>query len=294
MVKVVETSNTEELFAKLVAIQQGANSSPYSWAFRGQYNADWKLVPKALRPGTLLGYDPKGRHYVSKGIGSQLDQHNGELVAARQFVGLADRVGLPLQGVHPFLRTNAFDTSDFGVAAVGGEVGTRDWPKPDVLPLLALAQHHGVPTRLLDFTFDPRVVAYFAVREAGKSSIDGIEHRFAIWCIYLPTVIRKSMDFSVVEVERAANPFLFAQRALFIIDRRLDDQPRESVSPSLDERIEKLSESENAVLKVTAPASAYAEVLSRLSCEGIDLPHLMPTYDNVVRHLEQLRKPNAN
>ncbi|PIT76404.1 hypothetical protein B9Z42_06875 [Limnohabitans sp. B9-3] len=40
----------------------------------------------------------------------------------------------------------------------------------DKLTWLALMQHYGSPTRLLDFTFNPAAALYFALRESGKST----------------------------------------------------------------------------------------------------------------------------
>lgn len=46
------------------------------------------------------------------------------------------------------------------------------------LEWLALMQHHGAPTRLLDFTWSPYVAAFFALENADKTA--------AIWAIYPP------------------------------------------------------------------------------------------------------------
>jgi hypothetical protein len=53
-----------------------------------------------------------------------------------------------------------------------------DIPENDELEWLALMQHHGAPTRLLDFTWSPYVAAFFALERATGDA--------AIWAINLP------------------------------------------------------------------------------------------------------------
>jgi hypothetical protein len=61
---------------------------------------------------------------------------------------------------------------------------------------LALAQHHGLPTRLLDFTYSPFVALHFATMNVDRHGEDG-----AIWCIdytatndLLPKRLRKLLE----------------------------------------------------------------------------------------------------
>ena len=51
-------------------------------------------------------------------------------------------------------------------------------PDNDVLQWLSLMQHHGAPTRIIDFTWSPFIAAFFALHRSTTES--------AVWAIYPP------------------------------------------------------------------------------------------------------------
>jgi hypothetical protein len=178
---------------------------------------------------------------------------------------------------------------------------------------LSLAKHHGLPTRLLDWSFSPLVAMHFATSNIEKFDQDGAVYavRFVQVHELLPDHLRESLNEQGGDV--------FTASLLAEVIPNLEDMPGLSEQdyviffepPSIDERIVNqfalfslmsraganleswLSEHTNLYKKVIVPASLKWEIRDKLDQANITERVLFPGLDGLslwlARHYSQRR-----
>jgi len=137
--------------------------------FRGQ-PGDYDLIPGVFRDDFLLvdshdAYLDKSNSGLVKSLKFLLNREHGQL---NKFYKACDNKGIALIGDSLNIREN-FDNRIFQIDGVMTTYHFH-WPSTSYLQHLIAAQHHGCKTRILDWTSQSFIAAYFAASEANKKS----------------------------------------------------------------------------------------------------------------------------
>ncbi|MGM4893958.1 FRG domain-containing protein [Tardiphaga sp. 839_C3_N1_4] len=147
---------------------------------------------------------------------------------------------------------------------------------------VSLAQHHGYPTPLLDWTYSPFIAAYFAFKRARNSEgsvriflFDRTQWR-SDWN-QLQKLSPARPHFSILDAIAINNPRLVPQQALLTVTNVED----------VEDYVRSKETVEKTYLRaIDLPASIRTEVLGELSMMGINAGSLFPGLDGACDQLK--------
>jgi hypothetical protein len=259
--------------------------TPGDWIFRGHADATYPLLPSAHRTEAWRAFTTLNAKTFQPGGSDDMGRAQRELGLLSEFFRAADEAGLQ---VPEFTRASQL------LSASPPRTGSR-WPHEDLIPILALAQHYGVPTRLLDWSRQSRNAAYFAALEPSKKADD-----LAVWALDSSLLRDHGTHFAkaacrLATAPRSSNANLHAQAGLFTYCQWYED-------PKLEPLDEVVSFAVGVLMRVSktkgnAPIVLRKMVLSRerardlmrlLHIDGVSAMTMFPGFAGVARHVQEL------
>lgn len=176
--------------------------------YRGQANSEWGLIPSVLRIPNLYPFNVEMETTVK-----HHKQRFMEMRLLQEFVRFCDQIGLRIPNDSIEFRKHSIDSQ---IRQDLNKI-SQFWPSDDLHEVLALAQHHGVPTRLLDWSKQPYVSTYFAASSAlfRKNEWKPGE-KLAVWILNLSS-INSYPSVKILKVPGSITQHLSAQSGLFTL-----------------------------------------------------------------------------
>jgi hypothetical protein len=271
------------------------------FAFRGHASDKYKLIPSALRPESKKQFNqvalceendnPEDLEYF---------QIIKEYNILREFYKLCDMKGLPMENIER-IRNTILDPKDLYTILT-----SEAWLPNDLWALASLAQHYGLPTRLLDWTHDIYVALFFAVEDylEWRDLPEGTEH-IVLWALNLKPITEptaKELPLKLVQPIYHGNDNLTAQQGLFtlwqvkkqvnyqdgrmVADKvtKVNRKPWDQLLLNLRFQYEEIDEP--YLYGFMLPVNSAREIYKHIKSLGYDASRIYPGYGGAVKSLK--------
>ncbi len=259
-----------------------------NWFFRGQWDSDWSLTPSLYRESNhkltqlikkvTQKYRNEKDSYSDSEFKYRVQSAAGDK-AVYDFTILARKLGFNISQDKHILDPITYN----GLNGYPGDIFEKH---------LLLAQHHGIPTRLLDWTEDPIFAAYFSI--AREFRTPKTPDFTCVWAFNKKRfsnawIQAKGKHFAINEYYdfNYGNKYITSQHGLFIGIEGETKQYyiKNNKFPSLDHIVElqckDVKINQPVLLKILLQKNEINNLLKILNREDVNQAKLMPSLDKV-------------
>ena len=295
----------------LTAISYGGELYDFferNFIFRGHATTEYKLIPSALRGNLYIeNWKNKSKGTLLPSTEEQLIQYSlteHSIVATesriiQDFFQLCDANQLYIPEI---VRLRETFSTGFDIETYFKE---EKWLPKEYYEIAAIAQHYGLKTRLLDWTYDIDVALYFASIGSPQQSIRvGLgeivsEPQIEIWALDTSVIYAikgQDIPLKIINPRHYRNDNMSAQRGCFTLWEiekcGIDGKHVAANRHSLDELITDYLILHNVEVKpylyhITLPQKDYREIYKFAKRNNADAAHLFPGYEGVVRCINE-------
>jgi len=271
--------------------------------FRGTGDSNFELVPSLYHDRNIEGRVFTGKEivkseaeeYISKqrtfGLEKsvKMDLEFYEIASLLWFYDKANKQCIPLPEIPRKTLRNEFLDVQNQRNKLTPESYILEWSS-----IAAVAQHYGIPTRMLDWTFDVNVALYFAVKNLpGKESTDSHPEYVTLWILDKSRISIIYDKIWFVMPRYSDNPNIGAQSGLFSVltgenpGEKLEDvvvKAHRDAEPGLRSILDK--DNVPILAKINIPYEDALKIKENFEGRDIGYDYIFPGLSGVVRSME--------